>query len=54
MKYCDIFGRVIAESDSPIKFNLDLFPTFANLKVVEDKVTKKKKKTALDNNPEEE
>lgn len=56
MKYCDIHGRVIAESDSPIKFNLELFPTFAKLKVIDgNKNTKKKNKTALDKyNPEEE
>lgn len=56
MKYCDIHGRVIAESDSPIKFNLTLFPTFANLEIIDEvKSTKKNKKTALDkDNPEEE
>jgi hypothetical protein len=32
-----------------------LFPTFANLTIVEDKVTnKKKKKTVLDDDPKEE
>jgi hypothetical protein len=43
IKYVDSFGRVIAQSDSPIKFNLELFPTFAKLKkVVVEKKTKKK------------
>lgn len=55
MKYCDRYGRVIAESDSPIKFNLELFPIFANLEIIDEvKIIKKKKKTALDKNPEEE
>lgn len=55
MKYCDIHGRVVAESDSPIKFNLELFPTFADLKIIDEiKIVKKKKKIALDYDPEEE
>ena len=55
MKYCDRHGRVIAESDSPIKFNLDLFPTFADLEVKDEvKVVKKNKKVDLDNESKKE
>ncbi|RLI54170.1 MAG: hypothetical protein DRP09_13795 [Candidatus Thorarchaeota archaeon] len=33
-KYYDKGGRLIAESDSPIQFNVARFPTWRNLKLV--------------------
>ena len=51
MKYLDGHGRVIAESDSPIKFNLELFPIFKDLKIVDNK---KKKEKILDSESKEE
>lgn len=50
-----LYEKLVAESDSEIKFNLDLFPSFDKLKVKKGEIVKKKNKTALDKiNPEEE
>ncbi len=41
-KYFDGHGRIIAESDSLIKFNKDLFPLWATIEPVIESKTKTK------------
>ncbi len=50
-KYYNVNGVLIAESDSVIKFNYDLFPI---MKGVEPVVSKSKKQTYYTKNDEEE
>ena len=43
-KYLDKHGRLIAESDTAIKFNTELFPIWKDLKPVIDKPVKTQSK----------
>ena len=49
-KYYNVNDILIAESDSVIKFNLDLFPIMKDVKPV---ISKSKKQTYYDKNEEE-